>query len=187
MKSFVLSGFWIRVTGGLRVRVGVGDVFMVWGRDKVSVRAEGWLGFMYYGLKLFKLSSLWRRIRKVKQNCAENHSLFLLSGLTITDSLQSHRWSQTIFSLIDGRRWFWASQMVADVFLTTEKVPYGDRWWQMVPDVLRVFRVHPLSRLDGKRPLSKPKSAANPPFWLSGLSFFVCLLLFTFLYSSNNF
>ena len=35
----------------------------------------GWV-FMYYGPKLFELNSLWQRIQKVKQNCAENHSFF---------------------------------------------------------------------------------------------------------------
>ena len=65
-------GFYIRVRGGFRVRVG--DSFRVRVRDRVSFRAKGWLGFMYYGPKLFELNSLWRRIRKVKQNRAENHS-----------------------------------------------------------------------------------------------------------------
>ena len=56
--------------------VRVGDSFRVIVWDRVSFRAMGWLGFMYYGPKLFKLNSLWRRIRKVKQNRAENHSFF---------------------------------------------------------------------------------------------------------------
>ena len=64
------------VRGGFRVKVRVGDSFRVRVRDRVSFRAKGWVGFMYYGPKLFELNSLWRRIRKVKQNCAENHSFF---------------------------------------------------------------------------------------------------------------
>ena len=54
--------FIIRVRGGFRVRVG--DSFRVRVRDKVCFRAKGWLGLMHYGLKLFELNSLWRRIRK---------------------------------------------------------------------------------------------------------------------------
>ena len=48
------------------VRVRVGDSFRVRVRvrDRVSFRAKGWLGLMYYGPKLFELNSLWRRIRK---------------------------------------------------------------------------------------------------------------------------
>ena len=51
----------LTVRGGFRVRVGVGGGFRVRVRDRVSVRAKGWPGFMYYDLKL------WRRIRtKIK-------------------------------------------------------------------------------------------------------------------------
>ena len=39
--------------GGFRVRVRVGDSFRV--TDRVSFKAKGWLGFMYYGPKLFEL------------------------------------------------------------------------------------------------------------------------------------
>ena len=53
-KSRVRDGFRVRVRAGNRVRV----------RDRVSFRAKGWLGLMYYGPKLFKLDSLWRRIQK---------------------------------------------------------------------------------------------------------------------------
>ena len=60
-----------QVRGGFRVKVG--DSFRVRVRDRVSFRAQGWVGFMYYSPKLFELNSLWRRIWKVKQNCAENH------------------------------------------------------------------------------------------------------------------
>ena len=66
----------MRVRGGLRDRVRVGDSFRVKVRDRVSFGAKGWLDFMSYGPKLFKLNSLWRRSRKVKQNGAENHSFF---------------------------------------------------------------------------------------------------------------
>ena len=66
--------FQIRVRGGFRVRVG--DSFRVRVRDRVSFRAKGWLGFMYYSPELFEFISLWRRIRKEKQNRAENHSFF---------------------------------------------------------------------------------------------------------------
>ena len=41
------------VWGGVKVGDGTGDGFKV--RDRVSLRAKGWLGFMYYGLKLFEL------------------------------------------------------------------------------------------------------------------------------------
>ena len=59
--------------GGFRIRVRVGDGFRVRVRDSIRVRAKGWLGFMYYGPKLFEFISLWRRIWKEKQNRAENH------------------------------------------------------------------------------------------------------------------
>ena len=42
-----------RVRDGFRVRVRVGDSFRV--RDRVSFRTKGWLGFKYYGPKLFEL------------------------------------------------------------------------------------------------------------------------------------
>ena len=38
--------------GGFRVRVG--DSFRVRVRDRVNFRAKGWLGFTYYGPKLFE-------------------------------------------------------------------------------------------------------------------------------------
>ena len=60
----------------MRVRVRIGDSLRVRVRDRVSFRARGWLGFMYYGPKPSELNSLWRRIRKEKQNRADNHSFF---------------------------------------------------------------------------------------------------------------
>ena len=45
-KAFV-SGLLFRVRDGVKVRHGVGDGFRVRVRDRVSVRAKGWLGFMY--------------------------------------------------------------------------------------------------------------------------------------------
>ena len=53
-----------RVRGGLGLGLGLGIGFRVRVRDRVSFRAKGWLGLMYYGPKLFELNSLWRRIRK---------------------------------------------------------------------------------------------------------------------------
>ena len=66
--------FKIRIRGGFRVWVRVGDSFRVRVRDKVSCRAKGWLGFMYYDPKLIEFDSLWRRILKEKQNRAETQS-----------------------------------------------------------------------------------------------------------------
>ena len=43
-----------QVRDGFRVKVG--DSFRV--RDRVSVRAKGWVGFMYYSPKLFELNLL---------------------------------------------------------------------------------------------------------------------------------
>merc|ERR1712074_449649 len=93
-------------------------------RDKVCFRAKGWLGFMYYGPKLFKFNSLWRRILKEKQNHAETQSaapllllllllLFLLSqfyyGSIISSmhltkkfalrSLNCHRYSHLVMDI----------------------------------------------------------------------------------------
>ena len=50
-----LSFFLIRVRGGFRVSLRVGDSFRVRVRDRVSFRAMGWLGFIYYSPKLFEL------------------------------------------------------------------------------------------------------------------------------------
>ena len=52
----------------------MGDGFRVRVRDRVNIRAKGWLGFTYYGPKLLKL-----RLRSgggfgKKQNRADNHS-----------------------------------------------------------------------------------------------------------------
>ena len=56
MKSFVFKTFQaifeMRVRGEFRVGVGYG--FRVRVRGRVSVRAKGWLGFMYYGLMLLE-------------------------------------------------------------------------------------------------------------------------------------
>ena len=51
--------FKIRVRGGFRVRVSVGNSFRLRVRDRVSFRAEGWVGFMYYGPKLFEIQKCW--------------------------------------------------------------------------------------------------------------------------------
>ena len=42
--------------------------------DRVSVRAKGWLGFMYYGPKLLDLKFRSGGRFGKKQNRAENHS-----------------------------------------------------------------------------------------------------------------
>ena len=47
--------FKIRIRGWFRVRVGGGAGFRVRVRERVSVRAKVWLGFMYYSLKLLEL------------------------------------------------------------------------------------------------------------------------------------
>ena len=52
----------------------MGDGFRVRVRDRVNIRAKGWLGFTYYGPKLLKL-----RLRSgggfgKKQNRADNYS-----------------------------------------------------------------------------------------------------------------
>ena len=52
----------------------MGDGFRVRVRDRVNIRAKGWLGFTYYGPKLLKL-----RLRSgggfgKKQNRADNQS-----------------------------------------------------------------------------------------------------------------
>ena len=44
------AGFKIRLKVGFRVRAGVGDGCMV--RDRVSIRAKGWLGFRHYSPNL---------------------------------------------------------------------------------------------------------------------------------------
>ena len=59
---------------GLGLGLGLGDSFRVRVRDRVSFRAKGWLGLMYYGPKLFESNSLWRRIQKEKQKRAGNYS-----------------------------------------------------------------------------------------------------------------
>ena len=41
--------------GGFRSRVRVGDGFWVRVRDRISIRAKGWLGFMYYSLTILEL------------------------------------------------------------------------------------------------------------------------------------
>ena len=70
----------------------MGDGFRVRVRDRVNIRAKGWLGFTYYGPKLLEL-----RLRSgggfgKKQNRADNHSkspnyhlrCYLIIGLEIS-------------------------------------------------------------------------------------------------------
>ena len=60
---------WVR--GGFRVRVKVGDSFRV--RDRASVRAESWLGFMQ-ATKLLDLKLHSGGGFGKKQNCVKNFS-----------------------------------------------------------------------------------------------------------------
>ena len=76
--QYYLSGFlnW----GGFRVRVG--DSFRVRVRERVSLRAKGWLGFMYYGLKLLEsMLCSGGGFEKKTKSCREP---FKISGICLT-------------------------------------------------------------------------------------------------------
>ena len=74
MKSFVFKTFYASILIRDRDGFRVGDGFRVRVRDRISMRAKGWLGFMYYGLKLLELKLRSGGGFRKKQNHAENHS-----------------------------------------------------------------------------------------------------------------
>ena len=61
---------------GLGLGSGLGIVLGLGLGTGSALGLRAWLGLMYYGLNLFEINSLWRRIRKEKQNRAKYYSFF---------------------------------------------------------------------------------------------------------------
>ena len=80
----------------------VGYGFRVRARDRISVWAKGWLGFMYYGLKLLKLMLRSGGRFGKKQNHAEKKSpmLFLFISYLGKPSITGPAASVTAASVI---------------------------------------------------------------------------------------
>ena len=96
--------------------VGVGDVFMVWCRDKVSVRAEGWLGFMYYVSNLLVLKLRpgpgLRKKSKVLQKIIQNFRPYRFICAQFCQSM----FKQNSLSLEQRTRPMFVSRTCFDIF-----------------------------------------------------------------------